>query len=385
MRRPYDSGTVHMLKVWKMSIRGTLFAATAFLLLLSTRPLWGQDDTPLGNAKKHFSFAVQNKNSENFEEAVLQYEKSLSFCDTLYQVHYSYGDMLLKLEETARAKKAFLRARLLSPGHYDSALMLSKIYYAESSYDSVLVMYENMYALRPDNTTVLSGIAGLKDYLGRNGEALDAYGQLIEAGEDSFENLMSAARIARKLLDYPVSRTYADAALEKQPGNSEALMIAAQASLDLGERMTAAGYLRTLADATPDLNVIIELEHIYRGEADHGNLIRTLEEHHQLAPDNVGVIGELSELLYARGETERAISYAEKGCALDGDDGRFHIILGQNFLDLGQRDKALAEFRKAMRDATWSASARRFILQIEQPETAEEKAEREFFRRGETR
>ena len=79
---------------------------------------------------------------------------------------------------------------------------------------------------------------------------------------------------------------------------------------------------------------------------------------------------------------EKAIIYVRRGLELDPADGRFHILLGENYRSLGQTDKALKEFKIAMQDPEWKSSAQRLVWQIEKPETQEEKLEREFFSRG---
>ena len=79
---------------------------------------------------------------------------------------------------------------------------------------------------------------------------------------------------------------------------------------------------------------------------------------------------------------ERGIIYVKKGLSLKPDDGRFLILLGENYRALGQTEKALEQFRLALKDEKWKSSAQRLIWQIEKPETEEEKAERDFFSRG---
>ena len=116
--------------------------------------------------------------------------------------------------------------------------------------------------------------------------------------------------------------------------------------------------------------------------SDDKNLIWALERHHSLETENVEVLGELSELYYAQNMLDSGIEYVNRGLKLNPDDGRFRILLGEYYRAKGQIDKALEQYRIALKDEKWKSSAQRLIWQIEKPETEEEKAEKEFFSRG---
>ena len=362
------------------------YIATLIVInIVIAQPVYAETgrDEKINDAKKHFSFAVQNKNIENYEESQRQYEKSLAFFDSLNIVHYSYGDLLVKMGKIEMARQHFLKSLLLNPEHFGSAAILARLYYEKGDYDSSLVMYEHMYELKPDNNDILASVAGLREYLGRDNAAFGDYEKLIESGEDSYDNLMHAAKLALKLEKNENARHYAVMALEKEHGDSEALKIAGKISAYIGEWEKAAGFYRQLAESeSTSVEIIIELENIYHTLSDDKNLIWALERHHSLETENVEVLGELSELYYAQNMLDSGIEYVNKGLKLNPEDGRFHILLGEYYRAQGQIDKALEQYRIALKDEKWKSSAQRLIWQIEIPETEEEKAEKEFFGRG---
>ncbi len=340
------------------------------------------DADSVQEAKKHFSFAVQNKNNGNHEEALRQYSRSLSFCDTLYQAHYSYADLLNKLDRADEALVHFRKAFDLNPEYYNSALMLSKLYHAKGLHDSVLVMYERMNTLKPGNNELLVNIAGLREYLGDEAGALDAYRKAVEHGVTDSGVVMRAAKLAFRTGETESAAEYAVKILDAQPGDMEALAIAAQTALDRGDEASAAGYLKRSAENAPDIAMIVRLEALCKSLDDIDTLLWALELHHTLAPEDVVVIGDLSEILYGRGDMDKAIGYVRRGLAIAPDDGRLRIILGEHYRAGEQEQKALEQYRLAMNDTRWKSSAQRLIWQIEEPETADEKTEREFFSRG---
>lgn len=334
------------------------------------------------DAKMHFSFAVQSKNNNNFEEAAKQYEKSISLYDSLYQVRYSYADMLLSEGKKEAARASFRRAYDLNPDYYNSAVMLSNLYYEAGKHDSVLVMFEAMYRLKPENIQLLVSIAGLKEYMGDREGALESYSRAIEAGETSFDVLMKAAELSLALDKSDTAMNYTEKALKLNADDVNALSIAAAISEKSGNDRAALDYNLRLLDIMPSVDGAVKTETLARKLNDTESLTCTLQCHHSLAAQDVTVIGELAELLYKGGKTEESVAYAKKGLEINPGDGRLRIIMGDYYLSKKQESKALEQFKLAMNDDRWKSSAQRLAWQIEKPETDEEKNERAFFNRG---
>ncbi|MCE5249715.1 hypothetical protein LLG96_05790 [bacterium] len=362
----------------------TVFALVvgATVLKAPSNGLSATDET-VNEAKKHYSFAVQQKNAGNSEEARRQFEKSIALWDSLYQVHYAYGDLLDQMGDKDGAVKAFRHALELKQDYYNAAARLATLYTEKGDYASTLEMYILMHKLKPDNPRLLATISSIREYLGDSDGAYADLATLIESGEDSYDNLMKASEFAFGKGDYEKARMYAVLAMGKRKDDHRALEISGKASMLLEDRESAARYYRRLAETdSTSVEVIVVIEDIYRALSDRANLVWALKRHNGLEPDNVAVLGELCEYFNPDELTEEGITYVKKGMALAPEDGRFHILLGVNYKTLGQTDKALDEFRKAMKDDRWSANAQRLIWQIERPESDEEKAERTFFKRG---
>ncbi|MCK5346014.1 MAG: hypothetical protein KAR20_21535, partial [Candidatus Heimdallarchaeota archaeon] len=136
-------------------------------------------------AKKHFSFAVEYKKNEKYEDAFRNYETSIAYNDTVYQVHYSFADLLLKMNKPEYAKRELLTSFTLNPGHFKSASILASQYYKSAVYDSALVMYEAMHKIKPKQDSILSNIASLREFLDMTEKALESYAELIAKGMDS--------------------------------------------------------------------------------------------------------------------------------------------------------------------------------------------------------
>ena len=334
-------------------------------------------------AKKHYNFAVQYKNAHSYDEAKLQYEKAISLCDTIYQFYFSYADLLRNMDKPAEAKVALLKTLALNPKHFQTMAILAEKYVQSSQFDSALVMYEGMYAAEPDRRELLASIAGFREYVGKNDEALDTYQEMIVKGEATYEHLMKAATLALKKGDAAKARDFVIMALDKKPKDSLALSTAASLSIQLDDSDSAVLFYRQLCEiGAADAAAYTQLEKLYRSKGDADNLIWTLERHYSINHEDIKVIGEYTELLYSRGDIEQSIQYVKKGLTINPSDGRLHILMGENYRRLNQNDKALTEFKIALKDSVWSSNAQRLIWQIERPESASEKNEKAFFNRS---
>lgn len=352
------------------------------LMAVSVSTAFGLDDN-VNQARKHFSFGVQQKKAGNNDEARRQFEKSIASCDSLYQVQYVYGELLVDMGDNKSAMKAFERALELKPDYYNAAAQLAKLRYGDGDYEGTLKMYSLMYELKPENKKLLVSMTSIREYLGDDDGAYSDLKLLIDSGQDSYDNLMRAAMFAFDKEEYEDAHMYAVLALGKKKDDTTALELAGKTGRLMDDSEKAIRYYRRLAELdSTSVETITILSELYRTASDRGNLVWSLKRHHSLAPDNVEILGELCELFFPEGLTEEGVEYVRKGLKLAPEDGRFHILMGENYRALGQEQKALAEFKLALKDERWKANAQRLIWQIERPESEEEVAERKFFNRG---
>ena len=351
-----------------------------------TPPSHGEEITradSLLKAKKHFSFAVQYKKGGSFKQALENYRQSIAYNDTVYQVHYSFADLLMKMDRIDEAKREYAISLRLNPKHYNSASMLAKLHYESAHYDSALTTYEIMYGLKPDDVGLLTTIAGLREYLGKDAEALEAYKTIAAAGGDNGETLMKAVSLAVKMKDWEEAERLVEPILERRPGDRDALNIAATVSTERNDLASAVQYLRILAATdTSDVAALEKLETTAELNGDIENRLWAMERLHALSPGDVSLIGDLAELLFREKKDERGLPYLRKGIELAPRDGRLRILMGDYYRKRNENDKAVAEYTIALDDEKWKNSAQQFIWLIEPPKTDAEKAEQEFFNRG---
>ncbi len=334
-------------------------------------------------ARKHFSFAVQYKQSGSLEKALDNYERSLDFVDSLYQVHYSYADLLMKLDRKEEARRELLATLRLNPSHFNSAAILAGQYYEEACYDSALVMYEIMLEGRPDDPAIRASVARLRSYLGKDGDALESFMTMIGDGTATPADHERALEIA-------ISRGETDTVgriLELSRTNGADIpslfTTAAAYFMKTGDTGAAMRNLLAAVERNPsDIESYERLADIAEKTGDAALAAKALAGLHSNMPENVEILTALAENHLQAGRESEAVALIDTGLSLAPENGKLHILKGTWHREQGRPDEAVAEFEAALADERWEPVARQFIWQIRPPETDEEKAERNFFERS---
>ena len=369
-----------------------IVAAMFLSAIFKTSPGFSAVDEPLKAlshadslllAKKYFSYAIQFKDIGNSEEALKNYRRSIACNDSVYQVHYSFGDFLLKSKRKDDARNEFNRALMLNPSHYNSAAMLALLYSEAAMYDSTLTMYETMSRIKPENVAILVSIASLQQHLGHTGKALNSYIKLLERDALSSENAVTAGLLALQHEKWKLAAAFGGHlhTLAKETALADSIMITAYSKS--GDFKRALEQLKLQAkNSNLNEELLTQLEEMARKSNDTAIVKETLLLRLTQNPKDSTAYGELAELMIKDGELKEAIIIIDKGLKRYPSDGKLFILRGNMFDEAGDTEAALAAYEKALADDLWRESARQFIWRIRPPQTDEEKAELEFFKRG---
>jgi tetratricopeptide (TPR) repeat protein len=334
-------------------------------------------------ARKHFSFAVQYKKSGSLVQSYENYRQSIAYNDTVYQVHYSFADLLLKMERTDEARREFAISLRLNPAHLNSAQMLAKLYYEAAVYDSALAMFETIHRLEPDDVQVLSNIAALRTHLGMQREALAAYDELIDSGTPDESHTETAITIAIEVEEWETAKRLNDLQLEKRPDDTQCLRRGTVISLGMRNPAEAIDYAQKLKRTGEiDMSIVESIGKLSKAIGDPEIILASLELRHETEPSNTAIAGELAEMLMAAGKSGQAEVIITDALNRTPGDAKLHILMGNLFREKGDDNKAVHEYELALNDPRWKQTAQQLIWQIRPPQTESEKAEREFFRRG---
>ncbi len=336
-------------------------------------------------AKKYFSFAVQFKDIGNVEEAHRNYDRSIAFNDSVYQVHYSYADFLNKQGLKDEARREYRYVLALNPDHFNSAVMLAHFYTETAHYDSALTMYEIMHRLKPEKTELLISIISLNEYLKRPQKALDGYESLLQQDALKDDMPLKAGKLAVSLKDWPRAIEFGNYLLKQVPDSKEAAAILTNAYIATGEEHKAFDIIAERAQQDEiDFDCLAAIEKKARDNNDNAFLRDILDLKLQAVKNDTGIHGELAEICLRAGENTKAQEYISCGLDIDPEDGKLNILRGNILENEGKEDEAIKAYTVALKDKDWQDDAQQFIWRLRPPKSEEEKAEMEFFKRGKT-
>ncbi len=332
-------------------------------------------------AQKHLNFAIQYKKTGQYEEARIQYEKSLQYNPNSSEIHISFADLLLKSGDKERARAKLLSALQLEPQRYELSAHLATLYYEKGMYDSTLVMYEKMNQHKP-NIELQHNMAKLYDYVGEYDTAIGIYKRLIDKGELSEKDALYAANLSFNAKRFESAKYLLEKVISKNNFHIEALSLAARAALAMDDEDSAAVFFRRLVEQKNNSPVAIGfLEKYYKSVGDSTSLAWVLDVHHKNQPQDVVVLGNLASLYFSMGDLKKAETYASKGVQVDPQNGLFRILLGEVYRMTNQLECAVEQYEHAAKDEKWRESAEQLILVVRPPDSEEQKNEQLFFNR----
>jgi len=360
-------------------------------VLVLAPTVWAQQtvSTPADSvpeAKMHYSFARQYHRNKQYDDAILQYRKSLSYDPHNPQAHYHLGNIYyLDKADTTSALAAYRQAVALDSAYVNAYHRLSRIYYARANYDSAIVAFEQLAVLRPDEPDFRRRLVLLHVYRGQHGKAVPHAKKLSELFPDDADLLTELADCYRECdLQKDAYETY-ERVLSIRPRDAHILRTLIQFEQDAGDETKILEHSKALAgiDST-NYQLLTKIAKLAQKLDQLDDMERALRKMAFLRPDDAFPVGHLAGFYFNAGKFQKAKHWIDRGLKLSPKDGRLLVLDGEYYLTSDPPDSiyALKQFAAALEDPAWRSYAQQMIWTIKPPLTEEEKQKREFFRRG---
>jgi tetratricopeptide (TPR) repeat protein len=338
-------------------------------------------------AKKHYSFAKEYDKNRMHEDAILQYQKSLSFGADNPNVHYDLANLLYRLNRYREAQQQCLQCLQVDPTFVFAHYLLALLWYEVANYDSAIIEFEKTIALDPSYTQIHRTLANLYSYKGLGGKALQQYLRTAEVGDNSsraeeFQLFLHLGNLLanRDFLSEAISCYRHSLTLIKDEQLLEKL-----ASLQLNNGLyhgALDSYLALTEGNITDDQLFLKIADISVKLGVIDQAIFALKKLAALRPTDPEPFSHLAEIYLQQGQLETAKTYIDRGLTINQDNPRLYVLKGEYHKKKGAKGIALICFKKALSDSTWGRYAQQMIWEIQPPLTEEEKLKRKFFSRG---
>ncbi len=340
-------------------------------------------------SKKHVYFGKKYLDNKQYEDALVQLNKSWDFNSRNAQTAYYLGKLYNETEKPRDAIAWFTKAIEMNPAGpnarnalyylgqlytmeampekaievYEKLLSISKkpeqqiqylhhlvtLYIEIKDYESALKHTRSWSELEPDNPEVQDAIAKLTLHMGDEEEALRETERLLEINPEDYGTLDNLARMYRRFgMDQKAFNAY-----EKLHAHNPEDFLYVDQLLVLGKQLNKPRRFQ----------------------------IGLLRKMMRLQSNNLSVVEQLADLT---GD----INLVDRGLRLDPGNGKFNYMRGEFHYRKWKKSNAARDsidalnwFKKARKDPLWAGNARRMIDEIDPPMSDEEKKRLEFFKK----
>ena len=338
-------------------------------------------------AKKHHCFAKEYDKNRMYEDAILQYQKSLSFKADNPNVHYDLANLLYRLKRCREAQQQCLHCLQVDSTFFFAHYLLALLWYEVADYDSAIIEFEKTIALDPSYTQIHRTLANLYSYKGLDGKALQQCLRTAEVGDNSsraeeFQLFLHLGNLLANggFLSEAISCYRHSLTLIKDEQLLEKL---ASLQLNNGRYHGALdSYLALTETNITDDQLFLKIADISVKLGAIDQAIFALKKLAALRPTDPEPFSHLAEIYLQQGQLRTAKTYIDRGLAINRDTPRLYVLKGEYYRSNGAKEIALICFKKALSDSTWGRYAQQMIWEIQPPLTEEEKLKRKFFSRG---
>lgn len=352
-----------------------------------------------------------------------QAESALTTADSMRTAnkHLSFGNNYFKNGQYKDAETQFLRAWDFNPTKATTTRYLGRLYKQIENYDEAIKWFNKAIELEPTGKYtkgVYVDLAGIYVLQEKTDEAIASYESLLGfevEPEEEIGYLHGLVSLHANNQDLEKALEYAKRWGELAPEDPQVMEMISKLHLHTGGEAEAIAEYEKMLEMNPSDNMTREkLAGLYQTQGstekafeayeilhksdpknyfflektlDLGKklgksksfLIDRLETLHDLQPNNLATIEQLSDLT-------NNLKWVNLGLKKDTRNGKYPYMMGDYFYDKWKNTSApqdsiesLNWFKKAQNDPQWSGNAKAMIQTLDPPLTEEEKKRREFF------
>ena len=339
-------------------------------------------------SRKHLSFGARYYKNKSFEDAETQLLKAIDLNPgegrAAYYLGRTYNDTDRYEEALEWFDKAIELLKSNSPSYQNSYYFKSQIYQLQEDRPNAISSYQKLLELGPKPEQKIQYLHYLITLLVEEEDfepALEYARMWGEVDPDNPEVRDTIAKLAMHTGGAEEALSEKEKILEMNPNDWETLEWLGNQYHAIQEYNKAFDAFARLHDHNP--SNFIYLDNLL-GLSNHkgkGNSYRSgiLKKMHELQPQNLKVLESLAD-------QTGSLTWINAGLKVDAQSGHLNYLKGDHYFkkwngSSAQQDsvRALAWYKKALKDPQWMDNAQRMIWELDPPLTEEEKRKREFF------
>lgn len=289
------------------------------------------------------------KELDNSKKAIECLEKAIAINSRNVKAYARLADLYQKNGMEEKAKKTFEVLLGLSPDNPEIYLALGEYNLEKKRYDKALDHYKKSNSLKK-SVGAYAGIAEVYLLTKKYDTAIEMAKKALklDASHDPARLTLAKSLIEKKM--YMKAQEHLEKLLQRGSDNRETLLLIAACY----EKNKAAEKLAEVDKKLISLNssdtvARIRLAKYYETKGEKNRAIQLYKEVHTIAPTSVGILRKLSLLLIETKNADEAITYTRQYLEENDHNAEAHRDLGDLYYEKKKLDKALGEYRTALK------------------------------------
>lgn len=334
-------------KIALIFVFAALIAVILFILLKGNNDRSIAAQQPQKDAAQMFQFASELYNNGNYMEAIPLYKKIIDIDLQFYSAYINLGHSYLKLGIYNEAIKTFEKTFSLNNHDFRTYYGLGLTYYTMEDYNKAYINLKQAYKLNPKNGAVISYLINTYNAIGLSNEAITLAQSSLLTDQSNSHHYRKMALAYFLKNDLPKALENAQKAVQIDDSYPPNHLTLANAYLGLGDKENSLEEFKTASTLIKSNSVYGGLSATYYllGDNENSDNSADLANAYPINSFSTSLLG--LALLHI-GEHDKAIEEFNKAI---GNTPNYYLPykgLGKAYMFLGQKEKAIENFEKAI-------------------------------------
>lgn len=253
------------------------------------------------------------------------------------------------------------KAKEVNPDYFAPHFNTAAYYSARGQYEKALDEYKSVLTRDPSNLGALIRTASTLELRGRNEEALTYYKKAKETKRP--EGPIALANYYVRKKDPAPALRVLDEAIKTDSKNITAFEMQGKIYLGQKKYTEAIRAFEGVEKISPDrgMNLIVNT---YLAMREYDRALSKLETRLSAAPQRIDLMGEIASVNYVKGDSKKAIDYAQKIIHQKPDSAYGYIVLASIYEKQRQSDKAIDILKKGLQVEEKNIGGRMMLAEL---------------------
>ena len=300
-------------------------------------------------SKAHFNLGATLQELGRLDDAVKSYEKALVIEPNYAEAHNNLGITLKELEQLDTAVKSFKKAIAIKPDYVEAHYSLGTLLQELGQLDEAVKSYEVVLVIRPDFAKIHNNLGVIFNELKQKDAALKSLERAVAIKPDFAEAHNNLGNVFKELNEYDTALKSYKKAIATKPDYAEAHNNLGIALKDLEQLDTAVKSFKKAIAIKPDyFDAHLHLGDTLSMQDQLDASVKSYEKARAIKPDHVGVNNNLGISLHKLEQLDAAVKSFKKAIVIEPDFVEAHNNLGNVLKTIGQFDAAIKSYEKVL-------------------------------------